>query len=93
MENSKKTSKNTIPDLNWWKMNLMNSYQLIKECNFKLERTKHSINYLEQLAMYLGVKSFANRYENCEILIRADNTTAMSYINHMGSSRHIKYNK
>ena len=29
-------SKNTIADLNWWKANLINSYRLIKEYNFKL---------------------------------------------------------
>ena len=60
---------------------------------WSLKETKHSINYLELIAIYLRLKSFANLYENCEILIRADNTIAISYVNRLGSSRHIKYNK
>lgn len=47
------------------------------------EQSQH-INYLELLAAYFGLKSFAERYANCEILMRIDNTTAISYINRMG---------
>lgn len=47
------------------------------------ERTRH-INYLEILAAYFGLKVFAKTYSNCQILLRVDNTTAISYINRMG---------
>lgn len=46
------------------------------------ERTNH-INCLELLAIYLGLNSLANDYYDCEILIRSDNTTAISYVNKM----------
>ncbi|CAG9128656.1 unnamed protein product [Plutella xylostella] len=42
------------------------------------------INYLELLAIFMGLKSFANAHSNCSILLRVDNTTALSYINRMG---------
>lgn len=47
------------------------------------ERELH-INYLELLAAFLGLKSLANNEVNCLILLRIDNTTAISYINRMG---------
>lgn len=47
------------------------------------ESSKH-INYLEILAIYFGLKSFANDRKNCDILLRVDNTTAISYVNRMG---------
>ena len=47
------------------------------------ERSCH-INYLELLAAYFGLKSFANKVTNCHILLRIDNTTAIAYINRMG---------
>lgn len=49
------------------------------------ERNFH-INYLELLAVFLGLKCFARdpKYNNCNILLRVDNTTAISYINKMG---------
>lgn len=48
-----------------------------------VERSKH-INYLELLAVLLGLKSLANTRSNCDILLRVDNTTAISYVNRMG---------
>lgn len=42
------------------------------------------INYLELLAVFLGLKCFAREHSNCSILLRVDNTTALSYINRMG---------
>lgn len=45
------------------------------------------INYLELLANFLGLKCFANTHSNCSILLRVDNTTAISYVNHMGGVR------
>lgn len=50
------------------------------------ETDKH-INYLELLAIYYGLKCFASHLLNCNILIRTDNTTALSYVNRMGSVR------
>lgn len=42
------------------------------------------INYLELLAVFLALKYFATHYTNYTILLRVDNTTAISYINRMG---------
>jgi hypothetical protein len=42
------------------------------------------INYLELLAAFLGLRSFCRHERNIEILLRIDNTTAISYINRMG---------
>lgn len=47
------------------------------------ERSKH-INYLELLAAFFGLKVFAKHLSNCQILLRIDNTTAISYVNRMG---------
>lgn len=47
------------------------------------EREKH-INYLELLAAFLGLKTFAKNLQNCQILMRIDNSTAIAYINRMG---------
>ena len=58
-----------------------------------IAETQHSINYLELLAIFLALKSFPHSKRNCEILIRVDNTTALSYINKMGGSRYEKYNQ
>lgn len=48
------------------------------------EESLHHINYLELLAVYFGLRSFANGCHNCEILLRIDNTTAIAYVNRMG---------
>ncbi|XP_063366186.1 uncharacterized protein LOC134654648 isoform X1 [Cydia amplana] len=45
---------------------------------------KFHINYLELLAAFFGLKCFASKLSNCEILMRIDNTTAISYINKAG---------
>jgi hypothetical protein len=47
------------------------------------ERSNH-INYLELLAAYFALKLFARNCHHCQILLRVDNTTAVSYINRMG---------
>lgn len=44
----------------------------------------YHINQLELLAVFLGLKSFARKKHNCNILLRVDNTTAISYVNRMG---------
>lgn len=43
------------------------------------------INFLELLAAFFGLKCFARDRSSCDILLRIDNTTAISYINRMGS--------
>ncbi|CAH2209141.1 jg16987 [Pararge aegeria aegeria] len=45
---------------------------------------KYHINYLELLAVFMGLKSFSSQDDNCAILLRVDNTTAISYINCQG---------
>lgn len=52
--------------------------------DFGLDKQKH-INYLELLATFYVLKCFASHLRECEILIRVDNSTALSYINRMGS--------
>ena len=46
-------------------------------------KTAH-INYLELMAVFLAVKHFEPLVSGCHVLIRTDNTTAMSYINKQG---------
>lgn len=48
------------------------------------ERHQH-INFLELKAILLGLKSFTSNLQSKNILIRVDNTTALAYINKMGS--------
>lgn len=51
------------------------------------EQQKYHINYLELLATFNGLKCFAKNLHSCEILLHIDNTTAIVYINRMGSIR------
>lgn len=51
------------------------------------------IHYLELLASFNGLKSFAKQFTNCEILLRIDNTTAIAYINRMGGTKFKKLNQ
>lgn len=48
------------------------------------EATNH-INYLELKAAFLSLKSFSKHIINSSILLRIDNTTAVAYVNRMGS--------
>lgn len=50
------------------------------------ERKQH-INYLELLAAFIGLKTFASDLHNCEVLLRIDNTTAIAYVNKMGGTK------
>lgn len=50
------------------------------------ERSLH-INVLELKTALMGLKCFAYNLKNCNILLRIDNTTAISYINRMGGIR------
>lgn len=48
------------------------------------QEAKNHINLLELLAAFNGLKCFARNLNNQEILLRIDNTTAISYINRFG---------
>lgn len=50
------------------------------------------INYLELLAAFFALKCFAQELTNCEILLRVDNTTAISYINRLGGVQYPQLN-
>ena len=52
----------------------------------KTEKTYH-INYLELLAVKLALESLAGESQNCKILLRVDNTTAIAYVNKMGGTQ------
>lgn len=56
------------------------------------EEAKFHINYLELLAAFYGLRSFSNSLNNCRILLRLDNTTAISYINRMGGVKYKNLN-
>jgi hypothetical protein len=55
------------------------------------ERQQH-INCLELAAAFLALKTFSYNFQNCEILLRIDNTTAISYINRMGGIQYAHLN-
>ncbi|PZC70555.1 hypothetical protein B5X24_HaOG215645 [Helicoverpa armigera] len=57
-----------------------------------VEKDLH-INLLELMAAFFGLKIFAKHLKNCQILLRIDNTTAISYINRMGGIRFPNLNK
>lgn len=52
--------------------------------NWKDDEMSFHINYLELLAIFMGLKCFVKDMSECSILLRVDNTTALSYINRMG---------
>ncbi|KAG7298972.1 hypothetical protein JYU34_017443 [Plutella xylostella] len=50
------------------------------------------INTLELKAAFIGLKIFAAKLTNCELLLRIDNSTAICYINRMGGVQHTHLN-
>lgn len=50
------------------------------------EETSHHINYLELLALHLGLRSYCKGLHDTHIRAYLDNTTAIAVINHMGTS-------
>ena len=54
---------------------------------------KLHINILELKAILFALKCFANNLTSVNILLRVDNTTAISYINRMGSVQHMALNE
>lgn len=51
---------------------------------WSVNEKKFSINYLELLAAFFALKCYASDLHDCEILLRVDNTSAISYINRAG---------
>lgn len=49
------------------------------------QEKKEHINLLELKAAFYGLKCFASEVRSYELLLRIDNTTAISYVNRMGS--------
>lgn len=55
------------------------------------ESSSH-INLLELQAAFFGLKIFASSFKDSEILLRLDNTTAISYINRFGGTKFDHFN-
>ena len=51
----------------------------------EIEKNNH-INYLELLALFLGLQTYCKSLNDTHIRVRLDNTTAVAVINHMGTS-------
>ena len=60
--------------------------------NWSHSESKHHINYLEMLAIPLGLQNFAKGKSNTHIRIMCDNNTEVNVINHMGTSHSDPYN-
>lgn len=60
---------------------------------WKSSEKAYHINYLELMAAFLGLKSFTSDVTNCAILLRMDNTTAISYVNRMGGIQYPHLNE
>jgi hypothetical protein len=57
------------------------------------EESLNHINYLELLAVYLSLKSFVNFVTGKHVKVLIDNITALSDINHMGTSKSVARNE
>jgi len=55
----------------------------------QFEALKH-INLLELQAAVFGLKSFADHIRGIQIRLQLDNTTAIAYVNNMGSSKSLE---
>lgn len=51
---------------------------------WSVEERKHSINWLELLAAFFTLKSFAKELSNCNIILYIDNKCAVHYVNNQG---------
>lgn len=61
--------------------------------SWKQDELVSHINYLELLAVFLSLKCFAKSMSHCSLLLRIDNTTAISYVNRMGGIQFPHLNK
>lgn len=57
------------------------------------DEKRHHINYLELLAVFLGLKALCTSHRDRHISLKIDNTTAVAVINHMGTSHSGHLNK
>lgn len=56
------------------------------------QEAKLHINILELKAIFFALKCFVGNLTSINILLRVDNTTAISYVNRMGSVQHLLLN-
>lgn len=54
---------------------------------WSFDESKYHINVLELLAIRNGLQSLLGNAHDCQILVRVDNTTALSYVNRQGGCR------
>lgn len=52
-------------------------------CRWTVEESKNYVNYLELLAIFLGLKAFFQREKDKHICIKSANSTTVAYINNM----------
>lgn len=100
--NSIPVAKNPIRSLNY-RLEIFSDASLTgwgAHCNgenangfWSLGERKLHINQLEIIAAFLALKCFAKEAQECEILLRIDNTTAISYINRMGGVQYVELNQ
>ena len=66
-----------------------------KRWNFleQIRAQNNEINYLEMLAAFLALQAFCSNTNDTAILLRLDNTTAVTYINNMGGIKSIACNQ
>lgn len=57
------------------------------------EEKEFSINFLELTAAFYALRCFADNKRNCQLSLRIDNTTAISYINRMGGVQFEQYDR
>ena len=57
------------------------------------DEKRNHINYLELLAVFLGLKALCSSHRDRHISLKIDNTTAVAVINHMGTSHSGHLNK
>ena len=62
-------------------------HNLFTQGKWSKNESKLHINYLELLAIFLGIKSLFPGSSPISLLIRCDNTPAVNYINHMGGTK------
>lgn len=54
------------------------------------EDLEEHISYLELQGAFYGLKCFADKLRSCNVVLRIDNTTAIAYINRIGSVQYPK---
>ena len=57
------------------------------------EAKQNKINLLETIAISHGIKAFCSDKRDIHVLVRADNTTAIAYLNNMGGTKSWECNK